>query len=73
MAWYAERLPVRERVLDCSVAAIAGYFAGNAWRPDPPGLPRLRSIQRRQLRASLAWAARRLGLPEPGWLAAVPP
>ncbi len=36
------------------------------------GLPRLRSIQRRQLKATLAWAARRFGLPDPRWLSAVP-
>lgn len=73
MAWYSERLLPREPVVRASVAAIAGYFADAAWRPELPGLPRLRSIQRRQLRASLAWAARQLGLPEPTWLREVKP
>ena len=46
-------------------------------RPGPqprlsPGLPRLRSVQRRQLKASLRWASQRLGLPYPSWLRAVP-
>ena len=69
---YAERLPLRERVVDQAVAAMAGFFAGRAWQPELPGLPRVRSIQRRQLKVCLAWAARRLGLPAPDWLSAVP-
>jgi hypothetical protein len=72
MAWYAEVLPVREPHLDAAVAGIAGYFADRAWRPAVPGLPRLRSWQRRQLKATLGWAARRFALPEPRWLASVP-
>jgi hypothetical protein len=70
-AWYAELLPLRPRVLRASLAGISGYFADRAPRPPHAGLPRLRSIQRRQLKASLAWAARVIGLPEAGWLAAV--
>lgn len=72
VGWYEEVLRVRADVLTASVAAIAGYFADRAPRPDPPGLPRLRSVQRRQLKASLAWAARALHLAPPDWLAAVP-
>jgi Phosphotransferase enzyme family len=60
--------PQREDVLDTVVAAVAGYFASRAWRPDIPGLPRLRPFQRQQLRVTLAWAARRLQLPAPFWL-----
>lgn len=71
MGWYAEVMPLRESHLDASVAGIAGYFADRAWRPAIPGLPRVRSWQRRQLKVALAWAARRLDLPEPHWLAAV--
>jgi DNA-binding transcriptional LysR family regulator len=33
-----------------------------------PELPRLRSFQRLQMKASLTWAARRLGLEPPAWL-----
>ena len=73
VAAYRERVPLRDAVLDASVAAIAGFFASRAWQPPVPGLPRLRSIQRRALRVSLAWAARQLELPEPAWLAAVRP
>jgi hypothetical protein len=72
IAWYQDVLQPRERVLTGSIAGIAGYFTFAAWRPPIPGLPRLRSIQRRQLKASLAWAARHFDLPEPRWLAAVP-
>lgn len=72
IGWYAEVMPLRESHIDASVAGIAGYFADRAWRPATPGLPRLRSWQRRQLKVSLAWAARRLALPAPTWLASVP-
>lgn len=71
LAWYEEVLVLRPREVDASLAGIAGYFAHRAWQPPLPGLPRLRSVQRRQLKASLAWAARRFDLPEPRWLAAV--
>lgn len=72
IAAYEEHLPLRDDVLVASVAAIAGYFALRSWQLSMAGLPRLRSIQRRQLRASLAWAARLLRLPAPTWLEAVP-
>ena len=71
LAWYEEILPLRARELDASITGIAGYFADRAWRPPMPGLPRLRSIQRRQLKATLAWASRRFDLPEPRWLESV--
>lgn len=71
VAWYEEVLPLRASELDASIAGIAGYFAHRAWQPPMPGLPRIRSIQRRQLKATLAWAARRFDLPDPRWLAAV--
>lgn len=70
--WYADVLLVRGSALRASVAGIAGYFADRAPRPPLAGLPRLRSIQRRQLKASLAWAARLLELPDPIWLDTVP-
>lgn len=71
LAWYEDVLPLRARELDASIAGIAGYFADRAWRPAMLGLPRIRSIQRRQFKATLAWAARRFDLPEPRWLVAV--
>jgi hypothetical protein len=72
LRWYEDVLPLRADAVDVSLAGIAGYFADRAWRPPISGLPRLRSIQRRQLKACLAWAARRFDLPEPRWLTAVP-
>jgi len=69
---YADVLPVRMPALRASVAGIAGYFADRASRPPLAGLPRLRAVQRQQLKASLPWAARLLGLPEPTWVEAVP-
>jgi thiamine kinase-like enzyme len=66
--WYEDVLALRRDVLLGSAVGIAGYFADRAPRPPVAGLPRLRSIQRRQLAASLAWAARLLDLPEPVWL-----
>lgn len=68
LAWYGERFPLRDDAIDASVAALASFFASYAHRPDIPGLPRLRSFQRAQLRVTLAWAARRLRLSEPVWL-----
>jgi phosphotransferase family enzyme len=68
---YRERLDLDDRLLGLAIAAVAGLFAQRAPEPPIPGLPRLRSVQRRQLKASLAWVARIEGLPEPRWLAAV--
>ena len=68
MAWYAEVMPLRKSYVDAAVAGIAAYFADRAWRPPIPGVPRVRAFQRRQLKVSLAWAARLLDLPEPRWL-----
>ena len=72
IAWYSERAQVRPDILRAAVATLASFFADVSWRPDDPNLPRLRSIQRQQLRASLAWAARCPQLPEPTWLNSVP-
>ena len=71
MGWYAEVMPVRGSHVDASLAGIAGYFADRAWRSPIPGVPRVRAFQRRQLKVTLAWAARRFDLPEPRWLASV--
>lgn len=71
MAWYGERGSLRDDALDASVAWLAAFFAYHAWRPDIDGLPRLRLFQRQQLAVCLTWAARRLDLPPPAWLAGV--
>ncbi len=72
IAWYREAMPLRDGVLDAAVATAASLFARRAWQEPVPDLPRLRPLQRRALKVSLAWAAHRLELPEPAWLAGVP-
>jgi hypothetical protein len=67
VAWYGERLAVDGDVLDAMIAWLAAFFADLAWRPEIPGLPRLRRFQRQQLAVVLAWAACRLHLAEPRW------
>jgi hypothetical protein len=69
--WYADVLPIDDRVLTASVVGLSGYFADRGSLPHVPELPRLRSVQRRQLKASLPWAARRLHLDQPTWLESV--
>ena len=71
VAAYGDVLPLRPELLASAVAGTAGYFAERAWQPDIPGLPRVRTWQRRQLAATLAWAARLLSLPEPLWVSAL--
>ncbi|MBV9544106.1 MAG: phosphotransferase [Chloroflexi bacterium] len=73
VAWYAEGLAVRSEVVDASLAAVTGFFADRARQPPLPGAPRVRSIQRRQLRACLAWCAQRFGWQTPGWIEAIQP
>jgi phosphotransferase family enzyme len=45
---------------------MAGYFASYAGLPPPDFAPRVREVQKSQLRTALPWAARALGLPPPG-------
>ncbi|HLZ69588.1 MAG TPA: phosphotransferase [Dehalococcoidia bacterium] len=47
------------------IALIAGYFAARAGLPPIPHAPRVRDVQREQLKVALPWAARTLGLPPP--------
>jgi Ser/Thr protein kinase RdoA (MazF antagonist) len=70
---YERVRPVRRDVLRDVVAGAAAYFSAVAWRPPPPGLPRVRDVQRRQMKVCVPWAARLLGLPQPDWIEAVPP
>jgi thiamine kinase-like enzyme len=65
VAWYEERSRLRHDLLSAAVASIAAFFMSVAWQPELPDLPRVRAFQRRQLRVSLAWAARLLALPAP--------
>lgn len=71
VAWYGERAALDERALDVALAWLAAFFADLAWRPDIPGLPRLRRFQRQQLAVVLPWLGRRLHLPKPLWVAAM--
>ena len=60
--------PLPEEVapgLGREAAYISGYFARNAYLPPPPTAPYVRKFQLRQLRISLPWACRELGLPPP--------
>lgn len=68
---YRRYRDLRDHELDAAVAALAGFFGRSAAGPPRPDLPRIRSIQRRQFKVCLAWAARRLGLPDPTWVAGV--
>jgi Phosphotransferase enzyme family len=47
-------------------ALLAGFFGSRAGLPPPPTAPQVRPFQLAQLRISLTWAARELGLPPPG-------
>ena len=75
VAWapslHAEGGPPPEEVVDgegvAEIAAVlAGFWAARVGRPPPPTGPRVRIVQREQLTVALPWAARALGLPEPG-------
>jgi len=44
-------------------AFVSGFFASRAGLPELPHAPRVRTVQREQLRAALPWAVRELGLP----------
>jgi hypothetical protein len=75
VAWapslHTEGGPPPEEVVDgegvAEIAAVlAGFWAARVGRPPPPTGPRVRIVQREQLTVALPWAARALGLPEPG-------
>ncbi len=60
--------PLPEEVkggLGAYAAGISAYFAQYAPMPAPDGAPTVRKFQERQLRISLPWACRELGLPKP--------
>jgi hypothetical protein len=63
--------PLPEHVVDEDgvgelAALFAGFWAATAGLPPPATAPRVREVQEAQLRVCLPWAARVLGLPEPG-------
>ncbi len=61
--------PAPERIVDDEPelgAVISGFFAQRAPMPEIPTAPRVRTIQKAQLRVALPWVAKMLGLPPPG-------
>jgi fructosamine-3-kinase len=67
MTWYAEQFPLNTAALDSALAWWLTFFADRAWRPEIPGLPRVRHFQRQQLGTTVLWAARQWSLPQPAW------
>ena len=67
MTWYGEHFPLNNNAIECALAWWLTYFADRAWRPEIPGLPRVRRFQRQQLGTLAAWAARRWSFPAPEW------
>ena len=71
LAWYREVNPLDPKIMEAAVCVAAAFFADRAWLPELPGLPRLRTFQRKQLVVTLRWALRRLGVKTPRWLTAI--
>ena len=69
--WYRQVHPLDPEIMDAAVCVAAAFFADRAWLPELPGLPRLRTFQRKQLLVTLKWALGRLGQETPSWLVAV--
>lgn len=69
LAWYSEQLPLSPAAVESVLAWWLMFFANLAWRPDIPGLPRLRRFQCQQLGVLTQWAARAFALPDPAWAA----
>lgn len=68
MRWYAEQFPVNADAVEGALAWWLTFFAHRAWRPEVPGLPRLRRFQRQQLAVLVSWAARQWDFPSPAWI-----
>lgn len=67
MAWYGEQFSVNTHAVECALAWCFTYFADRAWRPEIPGLPRLRRFQRQQLGILSCWVARQWSFSVPEW------
>ena len=64
---HAEDGPAPEEILPDAgplAAVISGFFAERAGKPIIPTAPRVRVVQKQQLRTALPWAVRALELPE---------
>ncbi len=63
---HSEGGPLPEDILPNApqwAALMSGFFASRAGKPPIPNAPRVREVQRSQLRSALPWAARALGRP----------
>jgi fructosamine-3-kinase len=67
MTWYEEEFPLNSNAVECALAWWLTFFADRAWRPEIPGLPRVRRFQRQQLGTLVSWAARQWSFPSPEW------
>lgn len=67
MAWYGESFSLDSDAVACALAWWLTFIADRAWRPEIPGLPRLRQFQRQQLGVLASWAARQWSFPVPEW------
>ncbi|RIK36118.1 MAG: hypothetical protein DCC55_28275 [Chloroflexi bacterium] len=67
MAWHREKFPLDSAAVEGALAWVLTFFADRAWRPEIPGLPRVRRFQRQQLGVMVLWASRQWGVAEPGW------
>ena len=67
MEWYREHFSLNSDAVECALAWWLTFFADRAWRPEIPGLPRVRRFQRQQLGILACWAARQWSLPSPEW------
>jgi aminoglycoside phosphotransferase (APT) family kinase protein len=68
ITWYGEQFPLHPAAVECALAWCLTFFAHRAWRPEVPGLPRLRRFQRQQLGVLISWATRHWSFPEPEWV-----
>lgn len=50
VAWYRERAELSDEILTCVAVGHAAFFGTMACQPELPGLPRLRSFQRRNFK-----------------------
>jgi hypothetical protein len=68
MSWYGEQFPLRTEAVECALAWWLTFFAQRAWRPEVPGLSRLRCLQRQQPGVLISWTACHWSFPSPGLL-----
>ena len=68
MMWYGERFSLEGNAVASALAWWLTFFANRAWRPEIPGLPRVRRFQRQQLGTIASWVARYWSFPVPEWI-----